>query len=290
MVTCFVNLLFLIVKFLLVQILLTLGVLHPIARNLNIKAYILIFLGSVFSAGAEATFLNIQDASVFFNSTTLGSKSLLHEGDSVTGGGVDDLSGTGIEVLYENTLDADNLGTMTWSFTNNTGVDLENAWLAGFLDLDIDSSENTFFNEYGEFVDVSGAGDGDSDPDSWEIDEPGWLFGDIYDNLSDGYLDDFNNVDSSYPDDVSFGLGFDLGTLNNGATWDVTFEISAINIGGLSIIDPDSAATFYWNGSATVNKQSPEPVVVPEPGSIALLIIGILSLLGLRRRKLNNTI
>jgi len=207
----------------------------------------------------------------------------VHEGDASFGGDGNNFTGTGLDVLYTNTLDADNLGTMTWSFTNNTGFALENAWLGGFLDIDIDSSNNTFFNEYGEFVEVSGAGAGDSNPDSWEIDEPGWLFGDIYDNLSDGYLDNSNNVDSSFPDDVSFGLGFDLGTLDSGATWDVTFEISTANIGGLSIIDPDSAATFYWNGAATVNNQTPDPVVVPEPGSIALLVMGLFSLLRLRR-------
>ncbi|MBU2870399.1 PEP-CTERM sorting domain-containing protein, partial [Colwellia sp. E2M01] len=256
----------------------------PKPRNFTIKAYTLIVLGALLSTSAQATFLDIYENNVFFNSTTLGSNSLLHEGEAVSSGGINDFSGTGIDVLYSNTLDTNNLGSITWSFTNNTGFVLENAWLGGFLDLEIG---HTFFDEYGQLVDVSGTGAGDSNPDSWEIDEPGYIFGDIYDNLSDGYLDKVNNVDSSFPDDVSLGLGFDLGTIYSGSTWSVTFEISDTNIGGLSITDPDSAATYFWNGSSTVSNYVQGPVSVPEPGSIALIIIGLFSTFISRRRKLN---
>jgi hypothetical protein len=251
---------------------------------LNTKASVLFLFGSLFSVGAQATLLDIQDDNIFFNSSTLGITSLLHEGNAVTEGGINDFFDTGIQLIYTNTLDVNNLGTMTWSFTNNTGSSLENAWLGGFLDSDIDSSNNTFFNEYGELVDVSGTGTADNKADSWEIDEPGYLFGDIYYNLEDGYLDNFNNVDSTTPDDVSFGLGFDLGTLTNGSTWDVVFEISTLNIGGLSISDPDSGASFYWNGTATVNNnQIVDVSPVPEPATLAIFVMGILTLVGIRR-------
>lgn len=56
---------------------------------------------------------------------------------------------------YFSTLDSNNLGTFGWAFTNTTGSTLSNVHFFGFLDADIDRDLNTFFNEYGEFVDLS---------------------------------------------------------------------------------------------------------------------------------------
>ena len=70
-----------------------------------------------------------------------------------------------------------------------------------FLDIEIDELVNTFFNEFGSVVGAPGAGL------SWEIDEPGYVFGDIYTNFVAGALDGTNGVPSGSPDDVSFALG-----------------------------------------------------------------------------------
>ena len=65
------------------------------------------------------------------------------------------------------------LGTILVSFT----AEGAHSFLA-FFDHEIVRENNTFFNEYGDIQRVSSTGQ------SWEIDEPGWLFGDIYDNVT----------------------------------------------------------------------------------------------------------
>jgi hypothetical protein len=52
-----------------------------------------------------------------------------------------------------------------------------------FVDHEIDETANTFFNETGAPAGVLPAGL------SWEVDEPGFVTGDIYDNLTAGALD-----------------------------------------------------------------------------------------------------
>jgi len=65
--------------------------------------------------------------------------------------------------------------TLTYSFLNNTGASLSGVQFFSFLDAEIDEPINTFFNEFGGMSGTAGAGSVDSDPDSWEIDEPGLL-------------------------------------------------------------------------------------------------------------------
>jgi hypothetical protein len=115
--------------------------------------------------------------------------------------------------------------------------------------------------------------------DSWEIDEPGYLFGDIYLNLLDGTLDNTNAVPIGLEDDVSLALGFDLGELIAGARVTGVFDISRQNIGGLIHTDADSNETIYFNGTVDV---ATTPVPAP---SIMLLLLTALPFLGLLQRK-----
>src|SRR5262249_2277831 len=153
---------------------------------------------------------------------------------------------------FFSTLNSNNLGTFGWKITNNTSATLSNVSFFGFLDADIDRTANTFFNEYGTFVSLAlppGAPNGSIAPVSWQIDEPGFVFGKIINDLTAGSLRNQNLVPSTAPDDVSFALGFlSLGDLKPGDMLTVTFVISQTNIGGLQQTDPDSKQTFYLNG------------------------------------------
>jgi hypothetical protein len=220
--------------------------------------------------------LVIQEYSIFLNSPTLGGSSLLY---SPIGSGENDFLGSGIDATFIDGLDADGFGTVSWEFFNNSGVSLDDAQLFVFLDAEIDQGLNTFFNESGALVDVSGTGVADNLADTWEIDEPGFLFGDIFDNLLVGALDNTNNVTAGLEEDVSLALGFELGSLAAGETWTGLFEISLLNIGGLSHTDPDSLSTFYFNGTVDVSS-------VPEPGILSLLSLALLGLVVYRRRRL----
>ena len=69
-----------------------------------------------------------------------------------------------------------------------------------FFDHEIDAATNTFFNETGS---TGGAPGGNQ---SWEIDEPGYVYGDIYFNFQDSLLS--NNVDTAGPEDISMAMGW----------------------------------------------------------------------------------
>ncbi len=197
--------------------------------------------------------------------------------DTRIGSGLNEFQAAGLGVVFTNNLDANNLGSVTWTVTNNTGEDLTNVWFFGFLDAEIDELVNSAFNEFGALVRVNGAGSGDSAPDSWEIDEPGFSFGDIFDNLLAGSLDNTNSVPAASPEDVSLALGFDIGDVPAGNRIIATFQISQQDIGGLSQTDPNSHVTFFFNGSVTVG---PPIVSAPEPGILWLLGTGLVALLG----------
>lgn len=232
------------------------------------------------SGVTQAGVISIAQYSGFFYSPTLGSTSLEHTG---IGYDVDKMTGAGLTTSFTSQLDADNLGSVRWSFSNDTGGVLSDAWFFVFLDAEFDQAINTFFNEFGGLVSVIGNGASDIFADAWEIDEPGYLFGDIYDHLLDGALDNSNGVPEGAEDDVSLALGFSLGNLNAGDRVVVDMLISRLNIGGLFHGDADSADLLYWNGTALVERFTP-PVAVDEPGSLVFLLGGLLFGAWLRRR------
>ncbi len=170
------------------------------------------------------------------------------------------------------TLDPSGLGTLTW----NTNIPGSHTIIA-FFDYEIDEAINTFFNEYGSMHGTPEPGQ------SWEIDEPGYIFGDIYDNLLGGSLDNTNSVPSSLPDDVSMAMGwnFTLDPLYASAT--VTLVLADIIPASgfyLSHTDPESNdCTVYYSSSLRMNP-------IPEPGTLMLLLFGMTGFLGIQSKKL----
>lgn len=165
-----------------------------------------------------------------------------------------------------------NTGLGTVKVTFNPGVHS----IIAFFDHEIDEEANTFFNEYGQTSGTPGAGQ------SWEIDEPGYTYGNIYTNFQNGSLDNTNGVPSSAPDDVSVALGWSF-TVEAGTVWEVTMNLSqAAPTSGfyLEQVDPDSPASIFFSGTAGIAGASG----VPEPAVSLLSAAGLLAIFLARRR------
>jgi hypothetical protein len=185
---------------------------------------------------------------------------------------------------YFTNLDGDNFGTYGWTITNNTG----SAWSPvslfffydGSWDEGVDIESNNAFDEYGELWGLGlspGAPAGAIAPDGYEIDEPGYVFGDIYTNVSFlGTVDNFNAVPSSAPEDVSLAYRWVLPSLAAGDTLRLTIQHLSAATEGISHVDPDDSAVVFVNGYLEV--EAAEVTGVPEPGTIWAMGAGLLAL------------
>ena len=250
---------------------------HWITFQKKVHFFIGLFLVaalSVFDSVRTAQAVEIYDVGAFLHSPSVGSQSL-----GFLDGQFNDFSSTGISLGFSKTIDAMGYGKLQWSFANNTGTTLADTWLFGFLDAEIDPDLNSSYNESGRLVGVHGTGSGDEAPDSWEIDEPGFSFGDIFDHLFLGSLDNSNAIPAGQEQDVSLALGFYLGNLFAGDSWLLTLNISPFDIGGLAHFDQHSGTEFFLNGTAVVTRSTS----VPEPASTMLVLLGFISLFFKRR-------
>jgi hypothetical protein len=160
------------------------------------------------------------------------------------------------------------LGTLLVTF--HPGV-AGSYFVGAFVDHEIDEPLNTFFNEFGSVSGLPAAGQ------SWEIDEPGFVFGDIFANFLASALDNTNGVPAGSPDDVSMAMGW-VFHLPAGMPAKIKFTVSTLAPAGffLSHTDPASDFTIYFSSNLNV---------VPEPGTIVLMSSGLVGLLALGRKR-----
>ena len=144
-----------------------------------------------------------------------------------------------------------------------------------FFDHEIDEAINTFFNQFGATAGVVAAGQ------SWEIDEPGYVFGDIFDNFWFSELDNSNNVPSGSEDDVSMAMGWDF-TLALDEIATISLSLTELMPSGgfyLTHSDPDSNENIYLSSSLTI-------APIPEPSILYLFGAGLAGMFMSRRRVL----
>jgi len=158
------------------------------------------------------------------------------------------------------------LGTLRFTF-GSAGTH----YLAAFFDHEIDAATNTYSNETGAASGSPAAGQ------SWEIDEPGWINGDIFENFSNSMLDGQVGAsiygDTAFPNDVSMSMGWAF-ALAAGETATIRMDIStAVPTAGfyLTQTDPDSDTSIYLSGSLRIDGY-PQ---VPEPAQLLLLGAGL---------------
>jgi hypothetical protein len=108
---------------------------------------------------------------------------------------------------------------------------------------------------------------------TWEIDEPGYVFGDIYANFAVGSLENANGVPDTARDDVSMALAWGF-SLSPSESATVLMHLSETPpVGGFYLVhtDPDSQASIYFSSSLNIRTDEPRPSV-PEGGSTALML------------------
>ena len=138
-----------------------------------------------------------------------------------------------------------------------------------FFDTDIDLFANGFDNEYGVAVGVQGPGQ------RWEIDEPGFVFGDIFAHVMSGNLDNTNNVPITDPEDVSMALGWDfvLGVDEYGLLTLTLGTAQPTSGFYLQQVDPDSQASIYFRQNLSIRQV--EDWVIPEPLTLVGCLMGV---------------
>lgn len=181
-------------------------------------------------------------------------------------------------------------GVNIGSFNTSTGLGSITSTITGagshtfdaFFDHEIDEAINTYFNESGMATGVAAAGQ------SWEIDEPGYVDGDIFENFQASALDNGIGTsiygDTLFPDDVSMAMGWDF-TLAAGETAFISLLLSDTNNGGgffLTHSDADSQYDFYLSSSLTIRGGG---TPTPEPSILLLLGVGLAGMAVNRRRK-----
>lgn len=156
------------------------------------------------------------------------------------------------------------------AFNFSTGLGVLKLQITGpvlaifYVDIELDEDTTTFFNEYGEKFGSAPGGL------SWEIDEPGWVYGDIFTNLLNGALDNTNGVPIDAPDDVSLAIGWALaGTDVATIHWRVS-DIPPKAGFYLKQTDPASGSAVYMYGDASTGPQG-----IPEPGTLPLVLAGL---------------
>lgn len=170
---------------------------------------------------------------------------------------------------------ATGLGTITYSF-NTPG-----SHFAGlFVDHEIDEASNSFFNEVGTTVGAPAAGQ------SWEIDEPGFVFGNIYTNFlgsnaTGSLLENANGVPAGSPDDVSMSMGWNFSLLA-GESAIISFNLGSFAPTSgfyLQQFDPGSNASVFFSSQARFSG-TPGGNGVPD-GLNTGVALGCVSMLGI---------
>jgi hypothetical protein len=173
---------------------------------------------------------------------------------------------------------------LRYDVVNTSAAAISGITFLSFFDAEIDESLNTFFNEYAETEGALAAGR------DYEVDEPGFAFGDIVSNARAASLDGTNAVPIGAPDDVSMALSFALGPLNPGQTarFEILLSEDGDAIGGFAIrqrdVDARSRTVITYSGTASV-VTGPGPVSpVPEPGAALVFGAGLALVAALRKQ------
>jgi hypothetical protein len=160
------------------------------------------------------------------------------------------------------------LGDLTISFEGAGDY----AFIA-YFDHEVVEATNTFFDEYGDAHGSQGNGQ------SWEIDEP--FFGDIYDNVLNGQLDNTNGVPQGWEEDVSIAMGWEFSLLDGESALLSIILSDTVFTSDFYLSHNDPLESFFIGSSLEIHDAA---APVPEPGTIILMACGLLGMALFRRK------
>ncbi len=207
-------------------------------------------------------FVNIEGLDL--NGSASGTSARLSDGGAIPG----------IDIAFDTALSPDNSDiTLTYSLTNVSTSSVVGMTFLSFLDAEIDEPINSFFNEVATTSGTLAANQG------YEIDEPGFSFGDLPENLADGTLDGVNAL--TVEEDVAMAFSFLFPELAPGAVATIELMISEDGdaLGPFSIMqsdaDPRSTTTITYSGQASSSRPPDGVHPIPEPSAGLLYAIGL---------------
>jgi len=194
------------------------------------------------------------------------------------------IDGTVSEAYWSDPIPGDSSGFDNITGLGTISITVSGAgdhYVGGFFDHEIVETTNTFFNESGSTSGAAVVGQ------TWEIDEPGYVDGDIYNNLAAGTLD--GTIGKSIPEDVSMAMAWNF-TLTAGEEAVIEFILSTTDLGFdfyLAQTDADSPETIYFSSTLDISGggQPPGPGVIPEPSTMILFGVGLLAFARAGRRQ-----
>lgn len=147
---------------------------------------------------------------------------------------------------------------------------------ASFFDHEIDEAANGFSNETGEALGLPAPAGV-----SWEIDEPGYVFGDIFTHVTSNPAA-LDNSTIPGPEDMSMAMGwsFDLTEFDTAV---ITLKLTTTDPGGFRLHQMDPPGTpgqVYLGGNMKI-----ENFVVPEPAYGVILALGLAATVAANRRR-----
>ena len=180
------------------------------------------------------------------------------------------IDGTVSEAYWSDPIPGDSSGFDNITGLGTISITVSGAgdhYVGGFFDHEIVETTNTFFNESGS--------------------TPGYVDGDIYNNLAAGTLD--GTIGKSIPEDVSMAMAWNF-TLTAGEEAVIEFILSTTDLGFdfyLAQTDPDSPETIYFSSTLDISGggQPPGPGVIPEPSTMILFGVGLLAFARAGRRQ-----
>ncbi len=158
-------------------------------------------------------------------------------------------------------------GKVLWTVDNNSGQDLQSLQAVTYIDIEIDQTQNTFFNETAALSSLTLPQTPTpinnylpSAPTAWQIDEPGYYGGQLnaaYQALS---LNNSNELGTN-ADDIAVTFQHSVPLLKKGERLYIEARIGDQPTNGIQQSDPNSQQSYYLN--SVIYTQAPPVVKIP---------------------------